>query len=224
MRQEREDEPAVDAPDGDVPERETAGGVVGTSAKLFLLLVVVGALAVSGAGSTDAERVIGAVFADGELPFDVSVREAVRLPGGDRLVVFDLAEESEPWVEGEPSPTWLGLRIHRSASAVKKLFSSGGGSFGRGGRRRGGGGGEHGGEHGKSGDRKEVLERDELEWGAWRAVYVREREWKDGTWRDEVRVNLSKGATYGVLAARFADETNGSPEALRAFLQQVELR
>lgn len=71
---------------------------------------------------------------------------------------------------------------------------------------------------------KRVLRRDLVEWGELECAVVHEREFESGgTFRDVVRVNLSRAGEPRVLLARFGRGVSGSIEPVQAVLDALTL-
>jgi hypothetical protein len=70
-----------------------------------------------------------------------------------------------------------------------------------------------------------VVDQGELPWGKWSARYVMERELEEGgTFRDVIRVNLTRGVDAKVMFVRFPRGSTGSTERVEDLLAALEPR
>jgi hypothetical protein len=196
--------------------REHTGGVLGVAVGLALLALLVLGLALARGGPIDGEALLAELFEASELPFGLEVDGAATLPLGDRAVLLRCASD---WGLAEPAPVALSVVVYRDPSDVAQRFAAG--------------------ETAEAGqpDRSREWQRDpsfafqasvdrgELEWGAWRASFVRERAYeKGGGFADTVRVDLSQPGRPAVLFATWPAGVDGAPAALEALLARLRLR
>lgn len=225
------------------PERSSV--VLAVAAALVALAAAVVWMVRQRADSLDAAAVFAERFEAGALPFGLEVTQAERLARGD--VVLHLARPdapaeaerakatsgdaaSKPAGEGErPRFDWSKVDygqpgapprevviadlplVHASAD-LDALFK---------------GGFELRGDYDSldEGGGKRVLRRGMMRWGEFDCGYVHEREFeRGGTFRDVVRVNLSRARTPRVLIARFGRNVAGSIEPIETLLAALHSR
>lgn len=214
--------------------RERVGPVIGIAFALFLLVGVVGALIWQRSRAVDARETLASWFDSAALPFGLVPVEAAELAGGDRVLRFvpeggidEPARKTPeaPKSSGQgpmPAPfDWTAIEARPPGDApcevfvvcyqfeaagprLKQLF-------------------EVGVEGGPamlpaSGGRA-VLDRGEIAWREWSAPYVLEREYEaGGTFRDVIRVNLTRERTAQACFVRFPRGSSGSPKKVEELL------
>jgi len=231
---------SLDAAQG-APTRERPGVVL---AAAFAVLAACGALWWTSrprAGSLDRAHTVDAWFEPRVLPFGFEFAQAEQLARGDIVVRFErpgLAAEAEKpapvelseeerkaqrpfdWSAvdfgqpGEPPREFVLARLplERAKSDLESLFK---------------GGMEFRGDWksiGREGG-KRILGRGPARWGALDCAYVHEREFEaGGTFRDVVRVNLSRSGVPMLFIASFGRGVAGSIEPVEALLASLPPR
>lgn len=206
--------------------------VLGAAVALVLAGALVWTLVTQRAGAVDAAALKDEWFAPADLPFGLEIAEAHELARGDRVLRLarrDAEPEppAAPPIEAEPPPApgegggpppfdWskapvgergtpprevaiLELPLADAAADLDAHFKGGQDLAGdwksippQGGKR--------------------ILERGKLPWGAFDAAYVIEREFeRGGTFRDVLKINLSREGAPRVLLARW---TRGAPASV----------
>ena len=193
------------------------GRILGAAAALIALLVFVYVIATQSTRSVNAAELYAQWFEPHELTYGLVAAEGAVLPRGDVTLRFetvprvDEAPRIEPAksldaTKPAPAPEWAKLAIGAAntpprdvliarlplalaAKELDALFK---------------GGMELAGDYSKLGAEggKRTIDRGHLPWGTFDAAYVIEREFEaGGTFRDFLRVNLSREQTPCVLLA-----------------------
>ncbi len=232
-------EVAAQVPGGALPaanEHERTRVVLGAALVLALLAGTVWWMATSRAASLDATTTYAAWFEPRDLPFGLRAVQAEKLARGDVLLRFEregldpeppraTPVETEKPAEGGERPRFdwskvdwgvpgepprevviASLPVTHAKADLDALFK---------------GGEEFRGDFGalQFGGGKRILRRGVVAWGELDCPWAHEREFESGgTFRDVVRVNLSRGRDPRVLIARFGRGKAASIEPVEALL------
>jgi hypothetical protein len=199
-------------------ERESTAGVVGVSLGILLLLAAVASLAAAAllGGASDAQVLAGELFVK-PLPLGLEPVKAVRLPSGDEFLVLETGDGAQEVIHR------VILSRYQGPGDVKEIFQPDESEdFGEGVHEETGSLRDW--ERDPSYDWHTEVERGELEWGGWHAVFVRKRAFlAGGAWSDAMFVNLSTPGRYLVLIAIWPEGTEPSQGALRDLVACVSL-
>ncbi len=199
-------------------ERESLGCVFGIAIGLVFLAALLSLPLSFRRRQVDSEAHIAALFRDDRVPEPFALAEATRLPSGETLVHL---------VAHGSAPDELFLIEYGSAEAAHRLFEAT----------------EEEGENGAARVDQEaslrlreweknptfewrtVLQRDEVQWGSFRAPFIHERAFtEEGTWRDAIRVNLTQPGRNLVLFVMWPWQVAGKRDALEDLLERIEMR
>ncbi len=206
---------SASAETGAAAPREHTGGVIGIALGLLVLAGAIAAVVSQRARTIEPDAALESVFAR-ELPFGLVARAGAALPTGERVVAVDVPSDVA-WPRDAAAPAELLFGFYRSPGAVSALFGAEAAieDFGQ----------LTQWEQTPDFAFRRPLDQGELEWGAWRAAWRRERSHRDdGTWVDTVRVNLSRERSLVVLFATWPPGVDADAAALVPFLEAAELR
>lgn len=199
-------------------ERESTAGVVGVSLGILLLMAAVASLAAAAllGGGREAEELAQELFVK-PLPLGLEPVRAARLPSGDEFLVLETGDGAQEVIHQ------VILSRYRGPGDVQEIFqpdvSDG---FGEGVHEETGSLRDW--ERDPSYDWHTEVERGELKWGGWHAVFVRKRAFlAGGAWRDAMFVNLSTPGSYLVLIAIWPEGVEPSRGVLRDLVACVAL-
>ncbi len=199
-------------------ERESLGCVFGIALGLVFFAALLFLPFSLRGPQIDAEAHIAALFRDDRVPEPFALAETTRLPSGETLVHLEARgsapdelflieyasrEAAQRLFEVEEEPDEDGVvRADQEASLRLREW-----------------------EKDPSFEWHTVLQRDEVQWGSWRAPFVHERAFtREGTWRDAIRVNLSQPGRNLVLFVLWPWKVAGQKQALEPLLETIELR
>jgi len=214
-------------------EREKAGCVYGIAFGLLVFLLLLATPFLVREGKVDGAELLAAFFREDHPPAGFELAEATKAPSGEvvlRLTRKAAGPDAAPDATQDASfgagPVEVLLIELPSAAGVRSLF-------------------EYEGEVDDDGrirvddeasrkvlewerkphDWHTLLERNEMEWGTWRAPFVTERAFtKAGTWRDSIRVNLAQEGRNLVLFALWPEKVAAEKKALVPWLEAIEMR
>lgn len=220
--------------DGAGGQRESRGGVIAVGVGLVLAAVALVTLFTNRPREADPVELLAEDFEIGELPPGFSLERGLRLSGDERIVLIrgpvpldeDPPRRVEPSAE-EEAPDWAALpegprgtpparvlllgtpRTGAQAAldrAFRKVEWKDLADLGR--------------EGGRT-----AVDGGKLEWAGLSADWIRERLFEPaGTFRDEVRVNLTAGSRCWILHAIWPRGLPGDTEPLRGLLDALRPR
>ncbi|MEW6073682.1 MAG: hypothetical protein AB1726_13950 [Planctomycetota bacterium] len=215
--------------------REHAGGVLGVSGALLLLVGGLLGLLVAGRGRTvDGAAEVQAVFGSAGVPYGLTLESTGVLLTGETVV--RLTAPAGATAADPHAPVEIVLLFYPSSAALQRAFTppppSAGPGFAAGGplsppedpsARLAAW------EREPANDWHLTVERDEAAWSKWRAPYAIERALrKGGTWRECARVNLDQAPAEGkarhlLFAVLWPDGVHADPAILARILARVAM-
>jgi len=211
---------------------ESVWGVLGTSITLAVagvgfLVVLFGVMFLGQGLPLDVEAELAAIFQGGTPPFGLVPLEATKFPTQEVVVRLGLPAEGAG-ERGPLHPEEIVLVRFRDAQSAKSTFEGGGVSFGPP-REEGAATREASAKlmaWKKEGDFAwhTTVRSDEIAWSRWTTRYRIERSFReDRTWRDSVRVDLTRPEHPLLLFAQYPPGVAAGEEAVALLVRQVAL-